>query len=228
MKRLRRSLTLLTAAGALFAGSLATASARPEKESATNTFIGAVTPATAPGPVFPVAWNCDQPILTRQIQIPNTTTTITAYAIPYTYIALGEAKGTIPGSFTYEEHAWALFTSPQCPNVDPTKLVGSAIGTQEIRLKPKKQNRDGVPSEIKLLDTKTSDFVLTPKVLTEAQLKQLPQGVVRDLRKALRNGPVPYWTWTFTSNNGKTYTGYLSGDSKELAITVTFDVVVDD
>lgn len=224
MTILRRSLALLLALGALLAAGLAPAAARPVKESATNTFEGTVT--TGVGQVFPVIWDCNQANW-RRGRLDNGTE---IFGIAYTYRSEGEAKGNLPGPFQYEEHAWAFFTSPQCPNIDPSTLVGSAIGTQAITLKPRKA-KPGIPAEIRLFDTKTADFQLDFHVVTESELRRLKPGALRDLRRAVDgkvNGkePIAYWSWTFTSNNGQAYTGYLSADSRTLAITITFDVEV--
>jgi len=136
-----------------------------------------------------------------------------AVGIGYTYRALGEAKGEVDGSFSYEEHGYLFFMNP----ANPATFVGSTYVAGWFNLTPRRGN------PVVIADTNpaayTSGAVTAPVTLPRGILKTL----VKIPSSPINNkGELVYGTFTFTDNYG-TFTGYSTPDSRYFAIQIKFD-----
>lgn len=132
-----------------------------------------------------------------------------AIGLGYTYRAIGQASGPVPGSFTYEEHGYLYFRNP----TDPATLVGSRYSSAAFSLSPARGARTLV-----IADTAPERYTSGVQTLI-GKLGPKAARVTGGLTG--RPGPLTYGYFTFTDAEG-TFTGYATPDFTRFAISITF------
>ncbi len=136
-----------------------------------------------------------------------------AVGFGYKYLARGEAKGQVDGTFSYEEHGYLFFMNP----ADPMTYVGSTYVGGWFTLTPRKGNI------VVIADTNPAAY--TSGVITASQ--NPPKGIMKTLSRipgstAVKKGDLVYGTFSFTDNYG-TFTGYSTPDFRYFVIQLNFD-----
>ena len=188
---------VMAAVGGLCLLTVLTASAAAAPSTATDWFSGsALVPLGQSSPI-----DVDPSDLTTRAD--------GAIGLGYTYRAAGQASGTMPGSFTYEEHGYLFFTNP----TDPSTMVGSRFVSGAFTLLP-----TGRRLPLVIADTAPASYTSGVQTLqVGAQIRRNLEGLTG------RPGPLTYGYFTFSNSEG-TFTGYATPDFTRFAIQITFPV----
>ena len=188
-------LRVMAVLGAIALVAVPTTSAAAAPSTATDWFWGSAV--VRPGHNSPVDIN------------PSDVTTRAdgAVGLGYTYRATGEASGSLPGHFTYEEHGYLYFANP----TDPSTMVGSSFSSGAFTLV---SSRRGQP--LVIADTAPSSYTSGVQTLQlGAHLRKYLGG------SAGPTGSLTYGYFTFSNSQG-TFTGYATPDFTQFAIQIAF------